>query len=141
QPNLGVIRLETETQNVFEVGQSVVASKAHVVLEKCQHQGVGHGLGNDRQIHTDDMRAEGEPGENERQQTGNQQQHQHGKSEVVETKPVPGQFLPVQKHHEVRQQRIAIHTAITDLPHQVHAHGITTECEKCAVAETQNTAV
>ena len=40
--------LQVEAQNVLEVSQAVVATKAHVVAEERQHQREGHGLGDDR---------------------------------------------------------------------------------------------
>ena len=38
---------------------------------------------------------------------------------VVEPVPEPGQRLIVQKHHEVGQDRIAVHAPRADLPHQI----------------------
>jgi len=55
--------------------------------------------------------------------------------------PVPGQLLPVQEHHEIRQDRVAVGAAIADLAHQVHAHGVAAEGEEGAVAEAEDTEV
>jgi hypothetical protein len=53
---------------------------------------------------------------------------------------VPRQFFPIQKHHEVGQVGLVV--AVTaNLAHQVHAHGITAECKKNAVAQRQNAGV
>ena len=61
--------------------------------------------------------------------------------EVVEAVPEPGQRLIVQKHHEVGQDRIAVHAPGADLPHQIHAHGVAAERKKRRVPEAQNAAV
>jgi hypothetical protein len=63
------------------------------------------------------------------------------KPEIVEAVPVPRQLLPVQEHHEVRQDRIGIYAARADLAHQVHAHRITAEREERTVAERKNAAI
>ncbi len=60
---------------------------------------------------------------------------------MVEAVPEPGQFLPVEEDHEVRQYRIAIDAALADLAHQIHAHGIAAEREEGAVAERENAAI
>ena len=49
--------------------------------------------------------------------------------------------MPVQEHHEVRQDRIGIDAARADLPHQIHAHGITAEREERAVAKRENAGI
>ena len=60
---------------------------------------------------------------------------------MIEAVPEPGQRLPVQKHHEVGQDRIAVYASRSDLAHQVHAHGIAAERKECRVSEAQNSAV
>ena len=60
---------------------------------------------------------------------------------MVEAVPVPGQLLPIQEHHEVRQQRLAVDAARADLAHQVHAHGVAAEGEEGAVAEAQDAGI
>ena len=60
---------------------------------------------------------------------------------MIEAVPEPGQFLVVQEHHEVGQDRIAIDAARADLAHQVHAHRITAEREEGAVAERKDAAI
>ncbi len=61
--------------------------------------------------------------------------------EVVEAVPEPGQRLPVQKHHEVGQDGIAVHAPGADLPHQIHAHRVAAERKKSRVPEAQDAAV
>ena len=58
----------------------------------------------------------------------------------VEAVPEPGQFLPVQEHHEVGQDRVGIDAARPDLAHEIHAHGIAAEREEGAVAEREDAA-
>jgi hypothetical protein len=53
---------------------------------------------------------------------------------------VPGQRLPVEEDHEVRQ--VALVVAVTaDLAHQVHTHDVAAEREEQAVAQTQDAGV
>ena len=47
--------------NIFEIGQPVIAAKAHVIAEEGEQQRIGHRLGDDRQVDARDARAEGEP--------------------------------------------------------------------------------
>src|SRR6202034_4143251 len=56
---------------------------------------------------------------------------------------VPGirQLFPIQKHHEIRQNRIGIDAAGADLTHQIHTHGIAAEREERALAERKNAAI
>ena len=53
---------------------------------------------------------------------------------------LPGQFLPVQEHHEIREYRIGIDTAGADLAHQIHAHRVTAQRKESAVAKAQDAA-
>ena len=99
------VGLHVEAENVLEIGQAVVAAEAHVVAEEGEQQRVGHRLGDDRQIDAGDAAAEGEPAEDEGEQPGHQHHHQRREPELVEAVPEPGQFLPVQEHHEVGQDR------------------------------------
>src|SRR5262245_39072881 len=49
-------------------------------------------------------------------------------------------MVPVQKHHEIGQNRVAVDAARADLAHQVHAHGVAAEGEEGAVAERKDAA-
>ena len=51
-------------ENVFEIGQTIVAAKAHVIAEEGQEQSISHGLRDDGKIHTRHTRAESEPAKN-----------------------------------------------------------------------------
>ncbi len=64
------IRLDVEAEDFLVVGEAVIAAKAHVVAEEGQKQRIGHRLGDDRQIDAIDAGAEGEPAEDEGEQTG-----------------------------------------------------------------------
>ena len=55
-------------------------------------------------------------------------------------RPVPGQRLPVEEHHEVGQVALVVAVA-ADLAHQVHAHRVAAEREEQAVAERQDAGV
>ena len=72
---------------------------------------------------------------------GAEHDHQHREPELIEAVPVPGQLVPVQEHHEVRQLGIAVDAACTDLAHQVHAHRVAAEREERAVAQAQDAGV
>jgi hypothetical protein len=61
---------------------------------------------------------------NTERQQARHHHHQQRKPEHVEPVPIPGQFLPIQEHHEIGQQRIAVDPARPDLAHEVHADGI-----------------
>src|SRR5262249_43333760 len=61
--------------------------------------------------------------------------------EMVEAMPIPGKLMPVQKHHEVGQDWIAINTARADLAHEMHAHRVAAERKKRAVTERENAAI
>ncbi len=66
-------------------------------------RGVGQRLGDDREVHALDARAEREAAEH----VGEQPRHQHHQRraipEMLSEAPVPGIRLPVEEHHEVRQ--------------------------------------
>ncbi len=132
------LRLHVEAEDVLEIGQAVIAAEAEIVAEEGEQQRIGQRLRDDRQIDAGDAAAEGEPAEHEGQQARHQQHHQRRIGEVVEEIPEERQFLPVQEHHEVRQDRIGIDAAGADLAHQVHAHGVAAEREERAVAERQD---
>ena len=134
-------RLHVEAEDVLEVGEAVVAAEAEIVAEEGEQQGEGHRLGDDREIDAGDAAAEGEPAEDEGEQARHQHHHEHGEPEHVEAVPVPGQFLPVEEHHEVGQDRVGIDAARADLAHQVHAHGVAAEREEGAVAEREDAAI
>ena len=70
--------MQIETQNVFEIGKSVVAAKAHVIAEERQHQGIGERLRDDRKIHAGDPRPECKPPERKCQQSRHEHHHQQG---------------------------------------------------------------
>ena len=141
QGHPGAVRLQRKAEDVLEVGEAVVAAEAELVAEERQHQRVGERLGDDRQIDAGDPRAERQPAEHKRQHAGHQRHHQHGEAEAVEAVPVPGQLLPVKEHHEVRQGGVAVDTAVADLAHQVHAHGVAAQGEESAVAQAEDAAV
>ncbi len=141
QRRLGRGGLQREAEQVLEIGEAIVAAEAEVVAEELLEQGESHRLGDDRQIDAGDPRAEGEPAEGERQQARNQHDHQHGVGEPVEAPPGDRQRLPVQEHHEIRQDRIGVDAARADLAHQIHAHRVATEREEGAVAERQDAAI
>ena len=62
-------------------------------------------------------------------------------AEMVEAVPKPRQRLPVEEHHEVGQDGIAVHAPRADLAHQIHAHGVAAERKEGRVPEAQNAAV
>jgi hypothetical protein len=133
--------MHVETQDVLEVREPIVAAEAHVVAEEGQHEGVGQGLGDDREVDAGDARSEGEPPEDERQEPRHQDHHEHRDPEPVEGVPVPGQLRPVQEHHEVRQYRVAIDPARADLAHEIHAHGIAPQREEGTMPEAHDPAI
>ena len=141
QRGLGRGGLKREAEQVLEIGQAVVAAEAEIVAEELLEQGEGHRLGDDREIDAGHARAEREPAEGEREKPGNQHHHQHRIGKPVESPPGDRQLLPVQEHHEIRQDRIGVDAARPDLPHQIHAHRIAAEGEERAVAERQNAAI
>jgi hypothetical protein len=55
--------------------------------------------------------------------------------------PEPRQLLVIQEHHEVRQHRVAVDAARTNLPHEVHAHGVAAEREERGMTEREDPAV
>src|SRR5215469_2555819 len=57
---------------------------------------------------------------------------------MVEPPPEPGQLLPIEKHHEVGQQRIAVYAARADLAHQVHTDAVPAQREEGALPEAQD---
>ena len=127
--------LDRKAQDVLEVGEAVIAAKAHVIAEEGQHQREGHGLRDDGEIDAGDPRAEGEPAEHEGEDARHEQHHDGGEGKPVEALPEPGQFLPVQEHHEIREDRVGIDAARPDLAHEIHAHGIAAEREEGAVPQ------
>jgi hypothetical protein len=68
-----VWRGDVVAEDALEVGEAVVAAEAGLVAEEQQHRGVGQRLGDDREIHALDPRAEGEVAEHE----GHQRRHRH----------------------------------------------------------------
>jgi hypothetical protein len=135
------LRLYRKAENVLEVGQAVIAAEAHLVAEEGKQQRIGQRLGDDRQVDAGDAAAESEPAEHEGERAGHSHDHQRGEPELVEAVPVPRQFLPVQEHHEVRQDRVAVDAARADLAHQIHAHRVAAEREERAVAEREDAAI
>ncbi|EGE57973.1 hypothetical protein RHECNPAF_3500022 [Rhizobium etli CNPAF512] len=134
------VRLNVEAEDILEVGHAVIAAEPHVVTEEGQQQRIGHRLGDNREVNAVDARAEGEPAEDEGEQARYGEHHQRREPELVEAVPEPGQFLPVQEHHEVGQNRVAVNAARADLAHQIHTHRITAEREEGAVAEREDAA-
>ena len=132
--------LDVEADYVLEIGKSVIAAEAEIVAEKAEHQRVGQRLRDDRQIDPGDAAAKGKPAEHEGEQAGHQHHHQRRIGEVPEPVPVDRQLVPIQKHHEVGQDRIGVDAARADLAHQVHAHGVAAEREEGAVAQRQDAA-
>ena len=63
--------LQRKSEDVLEIGQAVIAAKAHVVAKKRQHQRIGHGLRDDRKIDARNAGAKGEPAEHEGEKAGN----------------------------------------------------------------------
>ena len=97
-------------------------------------------MGDDGKIHALDARAERKVAKHKGHQPRHQHHQQQGGDKAVAQGPVPGQRLPVQKHHEVRQVTFVIAVA-ADLPHQVHAHHIAAQRKKYAVAQAQDAGV
>src|SRR5262249_33861033 len=64
-----------------------------------------------------------------------------GVGKVLKAVPVDRQLRPVQEHHEIGQHRMGVNSSRTDLPHQIHAHGVAAECEESAVPERKNAAI
>ena len=141
QSGLGRGGLKREAEQVLEVGQAVVAAEAEIVAKELLEQSEGHRLGDDREIDAGHARAEREPAEGERQEPGNQHHHRHRVRKPIESPPGDRQLLPVQEHHEVRQDRVGVDAARPDLPHEIHAHRIAAEREERAMAERQNAAI
>ena len=119
-------RLQIKAQNILKIRQAVVPTKSHVIAEEGQQQGISHGLRDNRKIYPGHPRTESKPAKDKSEEARHDDHHQHGKREHIEPVPIPRQLSPVQEHHEIRQNWIAIDTAISDLAHQVHPHGITT---------------
>ena len=140
QSRAGRFCLHVEAENVLEIGQAVVAAKAEIVAKKSEHQRVGQRLGDDRQIDAGDAAAKREPAEHEGEHARHQHDHEQRVGKMLEAVPGDRQFLPVQEHHEIRQDRIGVNAAGADLPHQIHAHGVAAEREERAVAERENAA-
>ena len=130
--------MQVEAQQILEVGQAVVAAETHVVAEEGQHQGEGHGLGDDREIDPGDPRAEGQPPEDEGQYPRHDQHHEGGEGEIIKTVPVPGKFLPVQEDHEIWQYGVAVNASLADLTHHVHAHDVTAKSEESSVTKAED---
>src|SRR5437868_5440132 len=57
---------------------------------------------------------------------------------MVEPVPEPGQFLVVQKHHEIGKDRIGVNAPIPDLAHQIHAHDIAAERKERGMTQRQD---
>src|SRR5258708_18615848 len=53
-----------------------------------------------------------------RSEAGGEDHHQRREPEHVKAVPVPWQLRIIQEHHEIRQNRIAIDAAGSDLAHQ-----------------------
>src|SRR5215469_9062882 len=49
--------------------------------------------------------------------------------------------MPVQEHHEVRQDRVSVDPAGPDLSHQIHSHGIAAQREEGAMSKGENAAI
>ncbi len=81
--------MQIKTQEVFEIGEAVVAAETHVVAEEGEHQGgVGKSLCDDRKVDARDARPEGKPSEHQREQESrHQQHHKHREHKMVE--PIP----------------------------------------------------
>ncbi len=124
--------MQVETQDVLEVGESIIAAEAHVVAKERQHQRVGESLRDDGKIHAGDARPEGKPSEHEGEHPRRERHHQERHGKMVESMPEPRQRLIVQKHHEVGQNGIAVDAPRANLAHQIHAHGISTQAKKAA---------
>ena len=134
--------LHVEAQDVLEIGEAVIAAEAQVVAEEGEQQRKGHRLGDDREIDAGDPAAEREPAEDEGEKRPAPATTMiAANAKHVEAVPVPGQFLPVQEHHEVGQDRIAVDAAAADLAHQIHAHGIAAEREEGAMAKREDAAI
>jgi hypothetical protein len=133
-------RGDRHSEDALEVGEAVVAAEPHVVAEERQHRGVGERLRDDREVHALDARAEREEAEGEREQAGHRHDQHQGPQERVGADPVPGQFLPVEEHHEVRQVAL-VDAVAADLPHQVHAERVAAEGEEQALSERQDAGV
>ena len=91
-------------EDVLEVGQAVIAAEPHVVAEEGQQQRVGQRLGDDRQIDAGDRgcgtRSQPKtPASN----AGTRSAISDREAEQLEAVPIPGQVLPAEKHHEIRQ--------------------------------------
>src|SRR6516164_5260515 len=134
-------RLHVEAEDILEVGEAVVAAEAEIVAEEAEHQRKRHRLGDDREIDPGDAAPERKPPEHEGEQARDEQDHEGGVGEMLKAVPVDRQFRPVQEHHEVGQDRVRVDSARSDLPHQIHAHGVAAEREEGAVAERKNAAI
>src|SRR5262249_22746875 len=95
----------------------------------------------DREIDTGDAAAEREPAEHEGKHSRDQHDHDERIGEMLETVPVDRQLGPVQEHHEIGPYRIGVDAAGTDLPHQIHAHGVAAEREEGTVAKREDAAI
>src|SRR5262249_25841655 len=133
--------LHVETQNVLEVGETVVAAEPEIVAEEAEHQVVGEHLGDDREIDAGDAAAEGEPAEHQGKHSWDQHDHDERVGEMLEAVPIDRQLGPVQEHHEIGPYRIGVDAAGADLPHQIHAHGVAAEREEGAVAKREDAAI
>ncbi len=114
--------------------------KPGVVAKEQQHEGEGHRLRDDREVHALDARAEREEAEHEREQPRHQHHQQRRIPEMIGETPVPGVGLPVEEHHEVRQHAL-VDAVEPDRAHQVHAERVAAQGKEQPVPERQDAGV
>src|SRR5205807_8829102 len=101
--------------------ETIVAAEAEIVAKKAEHKREGERLRDDGEIDAAHAAAEGEPAEHEGQEPGHEHDHNGGVGEVLKAIPVNRQFRPVQKDHEIRQDRVRIDATAGDVAHEIHA--------------------
>src|SRR3954469_6599821 len=137
--HLGARVGEREPEDPLEIGESVVAPEAGRVAEEEKHEGVGQRLRDDGEVDAFDARAEGEESEDEGEKARSEHDEREGPEEVLGAAPVPGQFLPVEKDHEVRKGA-PVHPFAPDRAHEIHAHRVAAEGEEQSVSEAEDAA-
>ena len=140
EPQLGRRLLQRKPEQTLKIGQAVVPAESRVVAEEQQHQRVGHGLGNDGEIDPSNPRAKGKKPKDIGQYSRDEERHPQGKPKVAEPIPVPREFLPIEKDHEVGQFA-PIDPLRPNGPHQVHPHGIAAQRKEHAVSQAENAGI
>jgi len=91
------VALQIDAEELLEISEPVVATKAHVVPEERQHQRVAERLRDDREVDAGHARAERQPAKDERERGRHQRHHHQREREVIEPEPEPGSSFQLRK--------------------------------------------